>query len=112
METEKPHYADTKALVSYQTRLPSCRNSRQSGCDIRLSGVAVHQPGAHGGGKPGRVLPRPRRCSRGWHEGKNEVLPWWNYFLGLLRAAYKEFEMQVESASSHPAKSDLVRRTA
>ncbi len=50
-------------------------------------------------------------CWRRWHEGKNEILPWWNYFLGLLRAAYKEFEMQVESASPHPAKSDLVRRT-
>ena len=20
-------------------------------------------------------------CSRGWHEGRNEILPWWNYFL-------------------------------
>jgi Fic family protein len=50
-------------------------------------------------------------CSRAWHEGKNEILPWWNYLLGLIRAAYKEFELQVESASGHPAKSDLVRRT-
>lgn len=50
-------------------------------------------------------------CSREWHEGKNEVLPWWNYLLGLVRAAYKEFELHVESAPAHPAKSDLVRRT-
>ena len=50
-------------------------------------------------------------CSRGWHEGKNEILPWWNYLLSLIRAAYREFELQVESAPAHPAKSDLVRRT-
>ena len=50
-------------------------------------------------------------CSQGWHEGKNEILPWWNYFLGTLRRAYKEFESQVESVEARPAKSDLVRRT-
>ena len=50
-------------------------------------------------------------CSRRWDEGKNEILPWWNYFPGLVRGAYKEFEMQVESASARPAKSNLVRRT-
>jgi Fic family protein len=49
-------------------------------------------------------------CSRGWHEGKNDILPWWN-LLGVIRAAYKEFERQVESASSRPAKSGLVKRT-
>lgn len=51
------------------------------------------------------------QCSRGWHEGKNEILPWWNYFLSLIRMAYKEFELQLESASAHPAKSSLVRQT-
>ena len=50
-------------------------------------------------------------CSQGWHEGKNEILPWWNYFLSTLRRAYKEFESQVESVEARPAKSDLVRRT-
>jgi Fic family protein len=50
-------------------------------------------------------------CSRGWHEGTNEVAPWWNYFLGVLRRAYLEFARQVESAASRPAKGDLVRQT-
>jgi hypothetical protein len=40
-----------------------------------------------------------------------EILPWWNYFLGLIRAAYREFEIQVESSAARPAKGDLVRRT-
>ena len=50
-------------------------------------------------------------CSQGWHEEKNDILPWWNYFLALVRTAYRDFQVQVESASAHPAKSDLVRRT-
>lgn len=55
-----------------------------------------------------RVL---KLCSHGWHQGKNEIVPWWNYFLGTLRNAYKEFELQVESVQARPAKSDLVRQT-
>jgi Fic family protein len=49
-------------------------------------------------------------CSQGWHDGKNEIVPWWNYFLGVLRSGYREFERQVESAGARPAKSELVRR--
>jgi Fic family protein len=49
-------------------------------------------------------------CSQGWHEGRNPILPWWNYFLSMLRRAYKEFEQQVESAQARPAKTDLVRQ--
>ncbi len=50
-------------------------------------------------------------CSRGWHEGSNEALPWWNYFLGLIRSAYRDFEREVEASSARPAKGDFVRRT-
>jgi Fic family protein len=55
-----------------------------------------------------RVL---KLCSQGWHEGKNEIIPWWTYFLSVLRNAYREFERQVESVEARPAKTDLVRRT-
>ena len=50
-------------------------------------------------------------CSAGWHQDKNEIIPWWNYFLSVLRNAYKDFERQVESADARPAKSDLARQT-
>ena len=50
-------------------------------------------------------------CSEGWHEGRNEIVPWWNFFLGVLRSGYREFERNVESAARRPAKSELVRRT-
>jgi Fic family protein len=49
-------------------------------------------------------------CSAGWHEGRNEVLPWWNYLLSVIRAAYKELEERVELAPAHPAKKAMVKR--
>jgi Fic family protein len=49
-------------------------------------------------------------CSQGWHEGTNEIVPWWNYFLSILRNAYKDFARQVETGGGRPAKSDLVRQ--
>lgn len=49
------------------------------------------------------------QCSKGWHEGRNPIVPWWNYFLGFLRQAYQEFAAQVESTSRRPAKGELVR---
>ncbi len=52
-----------------------------------------------------------RACSDGWHEGTNEIVPWWNYFLGVLRSGYREFEHQVQPTGERPAKSELVRRT-
>jgi len=48
-------------------------------------------------------------CSKLWHDGKNEIAQWWNYFLGFLRRAYREFAAQVESSSRRPAKGELVR---
>ena len=50
-------------------------------------------------------------CSQEWHDGNNEIVPWWNYFLSVLHRAYKEFEQQVESTEARPAKSDLIRQT-
>ena len=47
-------------------------------------------------------------CSQGWHQGRNEIVPWWNYFLTILRRGYQEFSRRVEQAEA-PAKTDLVR---
>lgn len=36
------------------------------------------------------------RSSQGWHEGEHSLLPWWEYFLGvMLRSAYVEFARRV-----------------
>jgi len=33
--------------------------------------------------------------SQGWHEDEHSLLPWWNYFLGVVLAAYRRFEDRV-----------------
>lgn len=38
--------------------------------------------------------------SQRWHEGEHDLQPWWNYFLGSLIAAYKEFEGRVGTITS------------
>jgi Fic family protein len=35
------------------------------------------------------------KSSQGWHKGEHDLRPWWNYFNGMLIAAYKEFEARV-----------------
>jgi Fic family protein len=40
------------------------------------------------------------KSSNDWHEGKHDLRPWWNYFLGMLMAAYKEFEARVGAITS------------
>ncbi len=48
-------------------------------------------------------------CSQGWHDGENVLLPWWNYFLGIIRRAYNEFASRVENADE-TGKTELVRQ--
>jgi Fic family protein len=36
-----------------------------------------------------------QQSSQGWHEGKHTLLPWMEYVLGVLIAAYREFEQRV-----------------
>lgn len=49
-------------------------------------------------------------CSQGWREGHSPILPWWNYFLAVLRRAYLEFSDKVESCAGLPPKTELARR--
>lgn len=41
-----------------------------------------------------------QKSSEGWHEGRHDLRPWWDYFLGALIAAYKEFEERVGTLTS------------
>ncbi len=51
-----------------------------------------------------------KRSSEGWHEGRHDLVPWWSYFLGILRSAYREFEEQVGSVRApRGAKTEIVR---
>ncbi len=50
------------------------------------------------------------KSSQDWHEGKHTLLPWWEYFLGvMLLAAYRELERRTgELTTAHGAKTELV----
>lgn len=51
------------------------------------------------------------KSSQGWHEAKHDLRPWWNYFVGMLTAAYKEFETRVGTiTSAKGAKREMVRQ--
>lgn len=49
------------------------------------------------------------RSSQGWNTGQNDLLPWLSYFLGVLTAAYKDFEERVGQADGVGTKSGAVR---
>jgi Fic family protein len=52
-----------------------------------------------------------KKSSTGWHDATHDLSHWWNYFLGMLVAAYKEFENRVgTSRSSRGAKRKMVER--
>jgi len=49
--------------------------------------------------------------SEGWHEGRHRLNPWWEYFLGILIKAYKEFEERVGTITkARGAKTALVKQ--
>ena len=49
--------------------------------------------------------------SQGWHEGAHSLLPWWEYFVGvMLVKAYREFEDRISVTNARRgAKRDLAR---
>jgi len=50
------------------------------------------------------------KSSQGWHEGKHSLLPWWEYFLGvMLLGAYREFERRTgELTERRGAKREMI----
>ena len=51
------------------------------------------------------------KSSYQWHEGKHDVMPWLNYFWGVLLRAYKEFEERVgEIRSGRGSKTEQIRQ--
>jgi Fic family protein len=50
-----------------------------------------------------------RLSSEGWHEQRHDLTPWLNYFLTVLRRAYREFEQRVgQTTSPRGAKTEMV----
>ena len=52
------------------------------------------------------------KSSSKWHEGEHDLRPWWNYFIGMLTAAYKEFEERMGTiTTARGAKREMVENT-
>lgn len=50
-----------------------------------------------------------QKSSAGWHEGKHDLFPWFNYLLSTLRISYREFEERAErERPRRGSKADLV----
>jgi Fic family protein len=49
------------------------------------------------------------RSSKGWHEEKHDTGPWLHYFLGVLIAAYKEFESRAGVFREEGSKTDQIK---
>jgi Fic family protein len=50
-----------------------------------------------------------QRSSQGWHEGRHDLQPWYNYFLAILKRAYRELETRVgQLQSPRGAKTQLI----
>jgi len=49
-----------------------------------------------------------RASSEGWHEGQHSLLPWWEYFLGVILAAYQQLDQKL-GGGLLPPKGDRVR---
>lgn len=47
--------------------------------------------------------------SKGWHEGKHDIIPWLEYFYGILIAAYKEFVARVGTYKGKGSKTEQVK---
>jgi Fic family protein len=46
----------------------------------------------------------------GWHEGEHDLQPWLSYFLGVITAAYREFEPRAEAVTAgRGSKAELVK---
>ena len=51
------------------------------------------------------------KSSNDWHEPKHNLSPWWEYFLGTIIAAYKEFEERVGTiTTARGAKREMVQQ--
>lgn len=51
------------------------------------------------------------KSSQNWHEAKHDILPWFNYFLGTVLAACKEFEERAAGVKpAKGAKTEMITR--
>ena len=50
-----------------------------------------------------------RAAGIGWHTGEHDITPWLDYLLGIITAAYKEFESRVGVVAGRGSKREAIR---
>ncbi|MBK5233715.1 MAG: Fic family protein [Thermoleophilia bacterium] len=50
------------------------------------------------------------KSTAGWHDGKHDLRPWTEYFLGIVNAAYGQFESRTSLLAGRGSKQLLVKR--
>lgn len=53
-----------------------------------------------------------RRSQLGWHEGKEDALPFIKYILGTVLAAYRDFEDRFHVVEGNPSALEMVRKAS
>jgi len=48
------------------------------------------------------------KSTQGWHDGTHDLAPWTSYFLGILIAAYGEFESRATLLAGRGSKKALI----
>jgi len=48
------------------------------------------------------------QCSQDWQNGKNEIIPWCNFFFRMIKDAYQTLQAQVELKGTIPAKKQMI----
>jgi len=51
-----------------------------------------------------------RAAGIGWHTDEHDITPWLDYFLGIIAAAYKEFESRVGVVAVRGSKREAIRQ--
>jgi Fic family protein len=51
-----------------------------------------------------------RAAGIGWHTDEHDITPWLDYFLGIIAAAYKEFESRVGVVAGRGSKREAIRQ--
>jgi Fic family protein len=51
-----------------------------------------------------------KEASAGWHQGRHDINPWWDYFLSTLRLGYRELAERVERSGSMGGKTQLIEQ--
>lgn len=52
-----------------------------------------------------------QKSTPGWHDGEHDIWPWVNYFLGIINAAYKQFEARTEAVPKRGSKKAFVKQS-